>query len=90
MNKKELIDSIAEKAKINKADAESALNATVEAIADCLQNGDKITLVGFGTFSVSTREARQGRNPQNGQAITIPAKKTVKFKSGSKLAEAIN
>jgi len=90
MNKKELVDSIAEKAKINKADAENALNAAVEAIADCLQKGDKITLVGFGTFSVSTREARQGRNPQNGKAITIPAKKTVKFKSGSKLAEAIN
>ena len=90
MNKKELVDSIAEKAKINKADAENALNAAVEAIADCLQKGDKITLVGFGTFSVSTREARQGRNPQNGEAITIPAKKTVKFKSGSKLAEALN
>jgi len=90
MNKKELIDSIAEKAGINKADAESALNATVEAVSDCLRKGDKITLVGFGTFSVSTREARQGRNPQNGKAITIPKKKTVKFKSGSKLAEAIN
>lgn len=90
MNKKELIDSIAEKAGINKTDAEGALNATVEAISDCLRQGDKITLVGFGTFSVSTREARQGRNPQNGKAITIPAKKTVKFKSGSKLAEAIN
>ncbi|MDR3089063.1 MAG: HU family DNA-binding protein [Desulfobulbaceae bacterium] len=90
MNKKELIDSIAEKAGLNKADAESALNATVEAISDCLQKGDKITLVGFGTFSVSTREARTGRNPQNGNEINIPAKKTVKFKSGSKLAEAIN
>ena len=90
MNKKELIDSIAEKAGMSKADAESALNATVEVIADCLQKGDKITLVGFGTFSVSTREARQGRNPKNGEAIAIPAKKTVKFKSGSRLAEAIN
>jgi len=90
MNKKELIDCIAEKAGISKADASNSLNATVEAISDCLQNGDKITLVGFGTFSVSTREARTGRNPQNGKEITIPAKKTVKFKSGSKLAEAIN
>ncbi|MDR0477634.1 MAG: HU family DNA-binding protein [Desulfobulbaceae bacterium] len=90
MNKKELIDSIAKKAGINKTDAESALNATVEAISDCLRKGDKITLVGFGTFSVSKREARKGRNPQNGKAITIPAKKTVKFKSGSKLAEAVN
>jgi len=90
MNKKELIDSIAAKAGINKVDAENALNATVEAISDCLHRGDKITLVGFGTFSVSTREERTGRNPRNGDAITIPAKKTVKFKAGSKLAEAIN
>jgi DNA-binding protein HU-beta len=90
MNKKELVDSIAEKAGMSKADAENALNATVEAISDCLQKGDKITLVGFGTFSVSAREARTGRNPQNGKVIKIPAKKTVKFKSGSKLAGAIN
>jgi len=90
MNKKELIDSIAAKAGVSKAEAENALNATVEAISGCLQKGDKITLVGFGTFSVSTREARTGRNPQNGKEITIPAKKTVKFKAGSKLAGAIN
>jgi DNA-binding protein HU-beta len=90
MNKKELIESIAGAADISKAAAEKALNGTLAAIAESLNNGDKVTLVGFGTFSVSKRDARQGRNPQTGKAIKIPAKKIVKFKAGSKLSEAVN
>lgn len=90
MNKKELIESIADAADISKAAAEKALNGTLAAIAESLKNGDKVTLVGFGTFSVSTRDARQGRNPQTGKTIDIPARKVAKFKAGSKLSEAIN
>lgn len=90
MNKKELIESIAEAADISKAAAEKALNGALAAIAESLKKGDKVTLVGFGTFAVSKREARQGRNPQTGKTIKIPAKKVAKFKAGSKLSEAIN
>lgn len=90
MNKKELVECIAEAADISKAAAEKALNGTLAAIAETLKKGDKVTLVGFGTFSVSKRDARQGRNPQTGAAIKIPAKKVAKFKAGSKLSEAIN
>ena len=90
MNKKELIESISGAADISKAAAEKALNGTLSAIADALKKGDKVTLVGFGTFSVSKREARQGRNPQTGKAIKIPGKKVAKFKAGSKLSEAVN
>ena len=90
MNKKELIESIAGAADISKAAAEKALNGTLAAIAESLNKGDKVTLVGFGTFSVSKRDARQGRNPQTGKTIKIPAKKVVKFKAGSKLSEAVN
>ena len=90
MNKKELVECIADAAQISKADAEKALNGTLVAIVDALKKGDKVTLVGFGTFSVSKREARQGRNPQTGKAIKIPAKKVARFKAGSKLSEAIN
>ncbi len=90
MNKKELVDYIADAADISKGAAEKALNGTLAAIAETLKKGDKITLVGFGTFSVSTREARQGRNPQTGKTIDIPAKKIAKFKAGNKLSEAIN
>ncbi len=90
MKKKELIEKIADAADISKTDAEKALNGTLATIAECLKDGDKVTLVGFGTFSVSKREARQGRNPQTGKAISIPARNVVKFKAGSKLAEAVN
>ncbi|WP_284154642.1 HU family DNA-binding protein [Desulfofustis limnaeus] len=90
MNKKELIESIAGAAEISKAAAEKALNATMAAVADALKKGDKVTLVGFGTFSVAKRDARTGRNPQTGKSIKIPAKKIAKFKAGSKLSDAIN
>ena len=90
MNKKELIESIAGAADISKAAAEKALNATLTAVADALKKGEKVTLVGFGTFSVAKREARTGRNPQTGKSIKIPAKNVAKFKAGSKLSDAIN
>ena len=90
MNKSELIDAIAAKAGLSKADAKKALDATVEAIADALKAGDKIALVGFGTFSVAERGARQGINPLTKQTITIAAKKTAKFKGGAELNAALN
>lgn len=90
MNKKELIESIADHAGINKAAAEKALNSTLMAISETLKNGDTISLVGFGTFSVAKREARQGKNPQNGDVIKIPAKNVVRFKAGKNLSETVN
>jgi DNA-binding protein HU-beta len=90
LNKKELIESIADHAGINKAAAEKALNSTLMAISETLKNGDTISLVGFGTFSVAKREARQGKNPQNGDVIKIPAKNVVRFKAGKNLSETVN
>ncbi len=90
MNKAELIESIANTAKVSKADAGRALDATIESISKSLKKGDKVSLVGFGTFSVSKRAARTGRNPQTGKAIQIKAKKVAKFKAGSELASTVN
>ena len=82
MNKTELIDAIAEKADLSKADAGKALNATIEAIQGALKSGEAVTLVGFGTFDVKNRAARTGRNPQTGKAINIAAAKVPGFKAG--------
>uniref|UniRef100_UPI0040565740 HU family DNA-binding protein n=1 Tax=Candidatus Electronema sp. TaxID=2698783 RepID=UPI0040565740 len=90
MNKKELVDSMAEAADISRAAAEKALNSALVGISEALAKGDKVTLVGFGTFSVVSRAARQTKNPRTGAAIDIPAKTIAKFKAGSKLAEAVN
>ena len=90
MTKPELIDAIVEKAGLNKSDAEKALAATLESITDALKAGDKVALVGFGTFSVSARAARTGRNPQTGEALAIPASKAAKFKAGLQLKSAVN
>ena len=90
MTKSDLIDKIAEKAGRSKSDAEQFLNATLSTIHDTLSSGESIPLVGFGTFSVASRAARTGKNPQTGAAIQIPASKTVKFKVGSKLKDAVN
>lgn len=90
MNKTELINEIAESADITKKAAGEALQSFMMAITDTLVKGDKLQLIGFGTFSVSDRAARDGRNPQTGKAIKIPARKVVKFKVGSKLSEAVN
>jgi DNA-binding protein HU-beta len=88
MNKGDLIEKMAKECDLSKAAAEKALNSVLGAIADAVAAGDKVTLIGFGTFSVSNRAAREGRNPQTGKAMKIPARKVVKFKPGSKLAEA--
>ena len=90
MNKTELIDKIAAGSGISKADAKKALDATVVALKDALIAGDKIQLVGFGTFSVSERPAREGINPATKEKIQIAAKKVAKFKAGAELADAIN
>ncbi|MDR2813330.1 MAG: HU family DNA-binding protein [Prevotellaceae bacterium] len=86
MNKAQLVDAIAGKAGLTKADAKRALDAFTEVVAKSLKKGDKIALVGFGTFSVSQRSARTGRNPRTGEPIKIKAKKVAKFKAGGSLA----
>ena len=90
MNKTELVSSIATKAGLSKADSKKALDATIEAIAEALKAGDKISLVGFGTFAVAERPARQGINPATKAPISIPAKKVAKFKAGADLEAALN
>jgi len=90
MNKAELIDAIAASAKLSKADAGRALDATIDSINKALKKGDRIGLVGFGSFSVAKRAARTGRNPQTGKEIKIAAKKVVKFKAGAELAGNVN
>ena len=89
MNKTELIEKIAVGAELSKADAKKALEATIEAVKNALVDGDKIQLIGFGTFSVSERPAREGINPATKEKITIAAKKVAKFKAGAELADAI-
>ena len=89
MNKAQLIDAIAEKANLTKADAKKALDAFVDATSDALKNGDRVALIGFGSFSVASRSARTGRNPQTGKTIEIAEKKVVKFKPGAELADNI-
>jgi DNA-binding protein HU-beta len=89
MNKKELVESMAGAADISKAAAEKALNGMLMAVTETLTSGDKVTLVGFGTFSTVKRAARQAKNPRTGEMIKIPAKTVAKFKPGSKLAEAV-
>lgn len=89
MNKTELINQIAESADISKKAAGEALQGFMKAVSDTMIKGDKLQLIGFGTFSVSERSARTCRNPQTGKSMKIPAKKVVKFKVGSKLAEAV-
>jgi DNA-binding protein HU-beta len=89
MNKAELIESVAAEAKISKADAKRALDAFVNNTHKALKKGDRVALVGFGTFSVTQRKARKGRNPQTGKEIKIAAKKVVKFKAGAELAKKL-
>ena len=90
MKKIELVEAIATKAGLTKADAGRALDATLETIACALKNGDKVPVVGFGTFAVSERNERTARNPRTGETITIPARKAVTFKAGSALKESVN
>ncbi len=89
MNKAELITKIADDVNITRGQANAALDSFVDAVTQSLKEGDKVTLVGFGTFSVSKRQARNGRNPQTGQSIKIQAKKVAKFKAGKELSARI-
>jgi DNA-binding protein HU-beta len=89
MTKAELIDKIAATAGITKADAGKSLDATIDSVKTALKKGQKVTLVGFGTFSVSKRKARKGRNPRTGQEIKIPATKVPKFTAGKSLKDAV-
>lgn len=90
MNKGDLINKIAEDANLTKAQAADALNSVINSVSDTLSNGEKVTLVGFGTFSTNHRPARTGRNPQTGESIKIAAKTSVKFKAGKELSDAVN
>jgi DNA-binding protein HU-beta len=90
VNKSELIDKVAASSELNKASAERAVEAILDHIMNTLKNGQAVTLSGFGTFSVSNRAARTGRNPRTGEAIAIAASKNPKFKAGKGLKDAVN
>ncbi len=90
MNKAQLIDAMAESAGLSKVDAKKALDAFISATTEALKAGDRVSLVGFASLSVTERGERTGRNPQTGKEITIPAKKVVKFKAGAELSDAIS
>ena len=90
MNKMELVAAVADQAGISKKDAEKAVKAFTDVVADELKKGGKVQLVGFGTFEVSERAAREGRNPQTGKAMPIPASKAPKFKAGKALKDEVN
>ncbi|EMT0032283.1 HU family DNA-binding protein [Neisseria gonorrhoeae] len=89
MNKSELIEAIAQEADISKAAAQKALDATTNAVTNALKQGDTVTLVGFGTFYVGERAERQGRNPKTGEPLTIASAKTLKFRAGKALKDAL-
>lgn len=90
MNKAELIDKVAQSAELNKASATRVVEAMFDSITNALRQGDTVNIVGFGTFSVSQRAARTGRNPRTGETINIAASKTPKFKAGKGLKDAVN
>ena len=90
MNKSELVDSIAEKSGLNKTQATDALNAMMESVGEALEEGESVSLVGFGTFSVKDRKARTGRNPKTGEPLEIPASKVPGFKAGKGLKDRLN
>lgn len=90
MNKSELIDAVADSADLSKADATKAVDAFSSTVTDALNQGDQVTLVGFGTFTVRERAARTGRNPRTGESIDIPASKVPGFKAGKALKDAVN
>ena len=90
MNRTELISAMSEKSELTKVDTEKALKAFIDTVTDELKNGGKVQLVGFGTFEVAERAERQGRNPKTGEAITIPASKSPKFKAGKALKDIVN
>ena len=90
MKKVELVEAVAEQTGLTKADATRAIDATFASITEALAKGDKVPLVGFGTFAVSKREAREGRNPRTGETVQIAARNAVSFNAGSALKDAVN
>ena len=90
MNKSELVEAVAEETGGSKADAQRAVDAVIDSITKALKGGDSVQLTGFGTFDVSQRKAREGRNPSTGETIQIPAKKVPTFKAGTALKDAVN
>ncbi|QWP74623.1 HU family DNA-binding protein [Lysobacter sp. K5869] len=90
MNKAELVSAVAETAELSKTDATAAVDALIDVVTKALKKGDTVTLVGFGTFQVRKRAARQGRNPKTGETIKIPASKNPSFKAGKALKDAVN
>ncbi|MGM9973226.1 MAG: HU family DNA-binding protein [Clostridiaceae bacterium] len=90
MNKAELISSIADKSKLSKKDAEAALKGLIESVQEALENGEKVQLIGFGTFETRERAAREGRNPRTKETITIPASKVPVFKAGKEFKDRVN
>ena len=90
MNRNELVDSVAGKTELRKTEASKAVDAVFDAIAEALKGGDEVRLVGFGTFSVSSRAASEGRNPRTGEKIKIAASKQAKFKPGRRLRDSLN
>ena len=90
MNRTELVAAMTEKTQLSKKDAEAALKAFVDVVSEEMKKGEKVQLVGFGTFEVSERAAREGRNPQTGETMTIAASKTPKFKAGKALKDLVN
>lgn len=90
MNKADLVNSLSEKTGLTKTKSNQAIDALVETISEALKSGDKVTLVGFGTFTTSQKEARMGRNPKTGESLEIPAKRVAKFKPGTDLSKSVN
>ena len=90
MNKTELIEAVAKKAELTKKDAEKALNAFIGGVQNAVKAGDKVSLIGFGTFEARERAAREGRNPRTGEVVKIEARKAVTFKAGTALKDAVN
>jgi len=90
MNKADLVNSISEKTGLTKTKSNEVIDALVSTITESLKNGDKVTLVGFGTFATSKKEARKGRNPKTGEVLEIPSKTVAKFKAGSELTKSVN
>lgn len=90
MNKADLVNSISEKTGLTKSKTNEVVDALVSSITESLKNGEKVTLVGFGTFATTKKEARKGRNPKTGETIEIPSKTVAKFKAGSELSKSVN
>ena len=90
MNKTDLVNAIAKQTGLSKVKSGEAVDAFVSAVSESLKKGDKVTLVGFGTFTTSKRGARKGRNPKTGAVINIPSKRVAKFKAGSELSKTVN